>query len=372
MKYVASINVDNLVLLAGDMSITTLSELHIALTNMTCTEIIIRKDFSDKFFTKEGIQEFVEVAASLSPWITITVENVYYDNVQAVAEQYVKFNSIEECITELQFNPEKFLETIKNLSKEYLDVHDDHLALNGKLADLYIQTDNLTRELEEARKINSTLLSEYRELEDKSSILVNRLNTRYGKNVDLSKLNRQDENSYKRVLYLKEYSRVKYTDSMLYYLGEIIKTLYNEPVRFLVVGPYYANNLHVQYQNFIPHWELTYRDVMCENIYMAGMQQDLFKDILKDGNHSSYLIILDRSCCDDYFLEGRNVSYAAIASDIFDAPKNLESKSIISYEQGTLNIPHIADFASLSPELKIQAYSSMEIILKLIEMLEKR
>ena len=159
---------------------------------------------------------------------------------------------------------------------------------------------------------------------------------------------------------------------MLYYLQEILKTLYNEPVRTVVLAPFYSHKNARLYPRYKPHWELTYRDVMCEDVYMAGLQPNLMADILKDGNHSSYLIILDRSCCDAPFVAGKNVETVYITSDINDLEPQIPLDQVISYESNTMNIQHIVDFTTKSPELCIQDYSNMEVIKNLIELIERR
>lgn len=104
---------------------------------------------------------------------------------------------------------------------------------------------------------------------------------------------------------------------------------------------------------------------------MSGYQPKLMTDILKNSNHVHYLIILDRGGYHVPHVSGGNVSTVYTASDVKDVPKNVSMKDVITYEEATLNIPYIEGFDEMSPEIKIQKYSSMPIMKGLISMLEE-
>ena len=147
--------------------------------------------------------------------------------------------------------------------------------------------------------------------------------------------------------------------------------MYGEPIRRVVIGPYYAYKQAELYPDLIPHWRLTYQDVYDSNIYMAGLQAKLMDNILQNANHVHYLIILDRSACNAPFVGGKNIVRIYTVSDLKDL-QGVSNKRIISYSPDTLNIPFIEDFDNNTNEDKIKKYSTMPIMRTLIDYLERR
>ena len=208
-------------------------------------------------------------------------------------------------------------------------------------------------------------------------IVNKRLNLQYNKHIDVHKLFKLEDNQYVKILYIKEISRVHYVDTLLYYLCEVIKTLYGEPVRQVVIAPFYAYSQAKLYDNFVPHWELSYQDVYDSNIYMAGLQQKLLNNILQNANHVHYLVILVRSMCDKVFLTANNMVTVYTASDRSDLlklykKKDLDHDHIISYDGDTLYIPYIESFQKDTVEERIKKYTSMDIMQKLLEFIEQK
>ena len=54
-----------------------------------------------------------------------------------------------------------------------------------------------------------------------------------------------------------------------------------------------------------------------------------------------------------------------------DIPTEVSKSDVISYSEDTMFIPYIEDFDKLSPEDKIQKYSSMSVTKELIKILEE-
>ena len=92
--------------------------------------------------------------------------------------------------------------------------------------------------------------------------------------------------------------------------------------------------------------------------------------LTQNSNHLRFVIVLDRAGYITPHVTGNNVTVVYTASDKADIPEGVAADRVITYEADTLNIPHVPDFNSLSLEKKIQKYSSMPIIQKMINILE--
>lgn len=371
MKYVAVTKVDNDIIIKGDMCCITPQELYVALTDKNTTEIVITKKFADTFFTYSALCDFVEYSAAIAPHVRIVVEDTIHDNAIEVVRQIQDYKNPDELIYAIEQNPSKVISTIQLLCKSYIQARDESAVANNKLATMLVQIEDLKKELEYAKQDYEKLHSVKNEVDAKLHALVSRVNYRYEKTVNPDEMFVAKHNSYNHVLYIKEISRVHYTDTLLYYLQEILKTLYNVPVRTVVIGPYYSYGQEKLYPSFKPHWNLSYRDVYCGNIYMAGYQPKVMKDVLQNSNHVNYLIVLDRGGYQFPHIDCKNTSVVYTASDLKDVPEDIDFSKVISYDQSSLNIPYIENFDALSPEDKIQKYSSMTVTKELIKRLEE-
>lgn len=371
MRYVAVTEINNEIILQGDCCCTELKELYIALTDTEATEIVISKEFANKFFTYTSLCDFVEHSAAIVPHIRIVVEGEVYDKTLHSVQELMLYRDTDEFIYAMEHNPDKFLSTIKSLCKSYMEAHNEVAVANNKLATVIVKAEDLQQQLHYADVDYESLLNEKNLVDAKLHSLVNRVNYKYEKTLVPDELFQLEHNSFTRILYLKETSRVHYTDTLLYYLQEILKTLYSMPVRTVVIEPFYSYGRIKQYPGFKPHWDLTYRDVYSGNIYMAGFQGKVMNAILQNPNHVNYLIVLDRGGYAFNHIIGGNVVNVDIASDIKDLPEDVNPKKALTYSDKTLFIPYIDGFEHLSPEDKILKYSSMGITKELIKMLEE-
>jgi hypothetical protein len=165
---------------------------------------------------------------------------------------------------------------------------------------------------------------------------------------------------------------VHYVDTLIYYVLEILKTLYGVPTRFVVIESAFAYERASLYPTCVRHTELTFRDVVDSNIYMAGFHPNLMESILKNPSNAEYLIVLDRSGFDRPYLRGENVEGLVTVSDMNDLGEGLVNRNrIISYSNTTLHVPFIKEFNNLSMEEKIGKYSSMQATKDIINLLER-
>lgn len=369
MKYIAKLKVDNDILLHGDGCITTLHELYKVLIDKQTNEIEISKEFAEHFFTYQGLCDFVEQATFVAPNVRIAVPDYLVDNTLSVVKDLQYYRNPDDFIYALEQNPNRIISTVQELCKSYMSVHEEAAIANAKLSSMLVQIDELERKLSYSKMDYGELVKTKNDMESKLHVLVNRMNYSYDKTVNPDELFVIKHNSYKHILYLKEITRVHFTDTLVYYLQQILRTLYGMPVRSVVIEPYYAYGSASRYPGYKTHWNLSYRDVYSGDILMAGFQPKLMTDIMYNPNHVNYLILLDRGGYSVPHLDCPNVSVVHLASDVKDLPENYELA--ITYDTKTETIPFVEDFANLSPEKKLQIYSSMDVTKKLINVLEE-
>lgn len=371
MKYVALLEVDNDIIIHGDECVTDLSGLYKAIVQKDTTEIEIRKEFADNFFTYSALCDFVAYTAALAPNILITVQDTVYDNLSAAVKLLSEYSTQESLIYALNSKPDLILQTIQSLCAYFNDIHDEQSVSNNKIASLRVRIDELQRELQRMSDKYSDTQDNANVLSSKLQTLISRTNFRYDKTINPDEMFVCKHNAYNSILYIREITRVHYTDTLVYYLQEILRTLYGCPVRSVVIEPFYAYKRIEMYPGYKPHWHLSYRDVYSGNIFMAGFQPKLMTDILYNSNKVNYLIVLDRGGYMTPHIEGKNVHLVHTASDLKDVHGDIDLSTVISYNESTLNIPYIDDFENLSPEQRVQKYSSMPVTKQLLKVLEE-
>ena len=371
MKYIALPKVDNDILIHGDECVTNLEELYNALSDPECTEIELRKDFCDIYFTYTALVDFVENCGAVAPNVVVYVENTSYSDTNSAVREISQYKTMEEFMYALQLDSSKLIATVQTLCNYYFATRDEAAASNNKVSELMVQID----ELQAAKKVLENNLKNVQEhaniVNANLQALVNRVNFRYEKTIKVDEQFVLRENAYRHVLYIKEITRVRFVDTLLYYLQEIMKTMYTVPVRTVVIEPFYSYGREALYPGYAPHWQLSYRDVYSGNIFMAGVQPKVLRDVLQNSNHLHYLVILDRGGYMEPHVAGQNVSTLYTITSLSDLSDKVDKSDVISYNEDTLNIPYIDGFDEMSPEEKIQRYSSMPIMQVLVNKLEE-
>lgn len=370
MKYIALSKVDNEILINGDECVITLQELYLALSDPECTEIVLKKDFCDKYFTFPALCDFVENCGTVAPNVTVRVEDTVYTDTNSAVRELARYKTQEEFVYAMQVNPTKIIATVQTLCDYYFSTRDEASAANNKLSEMMILVDELKESKARVENDLSTVREHANSLSASLQSLVNRVNFRYEKTIKPDELFTVRDNQYKHILYIKEVTRVRFVDTLLYYLQEIMKTLYTVPVRSVVIEPFYSYGREKLYPRHQPHWNLSYRDIYSGDIFMSGVQPKVLKAVLLNSTHVHYLIILDRGGYMENHVAGSNVTTLYTVADMKDAPE-VAQDHIISYNEDTLNIPYIEDFEELSPEERIQKYSSMPVMQTLVNTLEE-
>jgi len=265
------------------------------------------------------------------------------------------------------------LSIIQRVVADSNKVRQDSVLASAKLGAMHLELAKLQLEVNRAEQSESVVRLLLDSATIKLETLLSRINYNYGKDIDPNKLSgiNVDFKRYRKILYIKEITRVKYTDTLLYYLQEILKTLYGVPARLLVIEPRDSYSRASLYPKCKPHTELTYAGVYTEDIFMAGYQQKLTESILSNPGEVDYLLILDRSCTDTPFVVGAGVETIYTVSDMKDIKFSCKLNALLSYSKDTLHVKYIKDFDEMSMEEKITAYSSMSTVQHLINVLER-
>ena len=373
MVYLCTIQVTSEDKLSNKAFIQSLEELNrVVIDNKSHHKIILRKDFIDTYFPYNQVGEYINNVTNINP--NILFETEYYvlqskidnDILSLITDNLSK----DDLMLIMQFKYHDFVEALLKLIKGYSETKNFELEGASIISSLRETIDSLNREVERLRDALDKESLNKADVQDKLSVLVKRINYTHNIGVSEDMLFISEHNNYDKVIYIKEFTRVQYVDTLVYSLQEILKLLYSMPTRLLVIESYYANGKIRQYPKLKPHYKLTERDVLSEDILMLGYQPNLFRDIMRNPSNISIIIILDRAGYTSPHLFGDNVEYIFTASDLDDVPEDVPKSRVISYSKDTLNIPYIKDFNELSISQRVQRYSSLPIIKQLINMIQ--
>lgn len=375
MIYVASLVEDMADKLEGYMFIHSPKELDKILLNKTgFHKVIVRTDFVKKFFTPTGIANYIHNAA-------IVNRNIKFE-LQSDSNDIITLNKMKEKIKKC-LTPEELIDLIVRYGYEFVDILDNIILtsevgynellaysnqvgqLQNVINEMKVENDNLKEQLNEE-------VRNKQDYQSKFDLLIGRINYQYNKNMDKKKMFQVSENRYDKILYIKEGTRVQYLDSLVTYLQEILKIMFDMPARVVVIEPYFSDDKIRQYPNLKPHTMLIQKDVLQGDILMLGFQYKIMEDILKNATKTSILIVVDRGGMAYHHIDASNVEYLYTYSDLNDKPEAIPNDRCISYSEDTLSIPYIKGFDVMGGNERINVYSSMPVMKSIIKLLEKR
>lgn len=374
MMYLASLQEETKDKVDGYKFIHTKSELdRLVVDNLTSNRVVIRQDFAHEYFTPTGLATYIEnvrrMNANLIIDLDITEEIATQD---VMIERLKDCRNIDELIMLLGAYEKEVMDTLKYLIEKNNSNYQQMLEYSNQVSRLQSVIEGLQEEIKEKDIAIQTESNNKLSYQTQFHALVSRINYQFGKNIDKSKLFTTDRNSYDKILYIKEISRVQYTDTLIYYLKEILKMLYGMPTRILVIESYYAASKIPLYPDLVPHHNLIERDVIKGDILMLGMQPNIMSDILKNSSNISVLIVLDRGGYAIPHITGDNVELLYTVSDLKDIPDGIPLGRVISYDESTQFIKYIKDFDKLDSSAKISAYSSMSIVKNIVQLIERK
>lgn len=375
MKYVTTLEEDSSIILNGDRCITSVAELYQVLLRSDTTEIVMTQAFVEKYFTTFGIKTFIESASQINRTVLIHTDEIdaILDNDQVA--QLRGLETREDYMNALLLREDDILSTIKMLCDFYDSAVQENIAANNKVATLHLLNSQTESKLKDRESDYAKLMNIKNDLEVKLKTLISRINYNYSKDIDANKVTQITGHRYDKVLYVKEISRIHFTDTLIFYLQEILKITYGVPCRLVVIEPEMAYARCALYPRCKPYYDLTKQDVYQSDIVMAGMQSRLLEDIIHNPACMNYLIVLDRSGYTVPHIYGKNIELVYTVSDLSDMDTleiRAEMDHIIAYDTRTLNIPFVENFESMSVEERMKTYSSMKIVQELVSILERR
>lgn len=345
----------------------------VVIDNTHANTIIFRKDFISKYYTPSGFEEFMLSARKVNPNLIIKMEeDLDMINFDKMTQKINNTKTLEELITLVSYYPNEVYDTIKTITGTIETHKEKFLEYSAQISELQNRNLSLIEEKEElARRLELQQLTD-ESLKSRHNILVSRINYQYGVNYNADKTFVVDENSFDKIIYIKEVTRVQYVDTFIYYLREILKIIYGMPTRTVVIESYYADSKPPLYPDLKPHYELNHEDILSGNILMLGMQPKIMTDVLKNASNISFLIVLDRAGYSEPHIIGDNVEYFFTVSDLNDLPDTIDKTRVISYDDGTLSIPFIDRFDELDSSNKMALYSSFPITKSIIDLLNTK
>lgn len=372
MIYTCSLQNKSSEAISGHIIIRTLEDLYRAIGNSDTREIYLENDFVDKFFIPKTLAVFIKEAESINRFLKIHVSEKYKTSDNKAIEKLKSLRTREDFLNYIMKDKDS-IRIIRMLYEAYEADKRDILLATSKISTMHLENSDLRKKLDIAESKTNVTEELYKSVVSKLDTLVSRINYKYGKSIDTKAMDAVHIpfRKYDKILYVKEITRVTYVDTLLYYLQEILRTLYAMPVRFIVLEAPYAYSRSELYPRCKDFMKATFKDVSQDDIFMAGFQAEMVKDILKNPSNVKFLIVLDRTGWYIPYIHGDGVEHVYTVSDVEDLKINLPMKRIISYNKDTLFIPHLKEFTNMSMEEKISKYSSMEIVRALIELLER-
>lgn len=335
--------------------------------------IIFRNDFISKYYTPSGFEEFISSTRRVNPNIIIKLdEDLGSTQFDEMTQKINRTRTLEELMTLISYYPNEVYDTIKSITSNIEEHKEQFLGYSAQISELQNRNLSLTQEAEELmRQLELQQLTD-ESIKSRLNILISRINYQYGINYNADKTFVVDKNSYDKVIYIKEITRVQYIDTFIYFLREILKVIYGIPTRTVVIESYYADAKVPLYKDLKPHYELTHEDVLSGNILMLGMQPKIMTDVLKNASNISFLIVLDRAGYSEPHITGDNVEYLFTASDMNDVPDTIDKSRVISYDENNLSIPYIERFDELDMTNKMALYSSFPITKSIVDLLNTK
>lgn len=265
--------------------------------------------------------------------------------------KYVSFNTKEACYV------------VKQLLQYYQNKYSSLLNFSKEIESANLVNFNLKKEnniLKEELQIKNELLNTVNNTNQELVNLMNKNNIYYKQPTDAKELLNIN---FRKILYIKEVTNVRFMSSLVYYLNEILNTKMNNSCRVLVIENSGRDNIiDIKYPTYVPHSQANIYSVAKGNIVMSGYQSDILDVILTNKYKFDNLIILDRTGRDNLFISNPHIRTLYTFSDLHDNHLEIPEEDIISYSTETMHIPYNKDFNELSNQEKIIYYSSLDIV----------
>lgn len=269
-------------------------------------------------------------------------------------------------------NPYESMEFLRELLNEYKRINMNTNAILNKAATLELENKNLMDQLDNVKIHCKESDKKYSLLRQAYDSLISKINTQY------FPYEEEGDGGYEpaiihfeKILYVKEISQVKYTQTMLYYLQNILNTISDNHTRSIIIECPYTYHLEPLYPNFVAHNKLTHGELINSDLLMIGYQKDILLSVLQNTTRNKYLIIWDRTGTENIYVKNQKVRVLYCLSDIKDNEHfHFPETNILCYEESLKHISYIKEFESMGIQEKMAVYSSMPIIKELIAAME--
>lgn len=370
MIYLASLDDEQEEIIDGKLVLTTLGDVYRIIHREDTEKLIFKQSFIDKFFSDTGFKSFTIECKKLNNYLKVEYPARYTFEDDKDIEELKSIKNYEDLLDYTIYHKQDAIKTIQKIYSLYEKNNSETLLANSKLASLYLELSECKEKLKQSEQRELSTNNILNKTTRKLNSLIAKINGSHGIDAPIESI-KITNNRYRKVLYIKELTRVIYTDTLIKYLMEILKTLQGIPTRLLVIEAQDAigkGRLYPDCKHFV---DLSLDDVFNQNIFMSGFQNHIAESILKNPSSVEYLIVLDRSGSEDPFIYGHNVEQLTTVSDLKDLQNTNDLSRVISYSKDTLYIPHIDNFNELNAEVRIREYSSLSIMRSLIDLLER-
>lgn len=374
MIYLASLNEKVSDRLNGYSLISTREELdRVVADNTKADKVIIRSDFATEYFTPRSLKKFLDNIKVINLNITVQLEeSTEVSTLDDFIQRLADVNTVDDMFYYMSHYSVEMLDALKVLVSKNVEVQKEALQSANSQARLQGLVDELKGEVSSLKYALRTEQTNKYNAQTKLDVLVRRINNQYNKGIDQQKLFLLNSNSYDKIIYIKELTRVQYVDSLVKYLKEVMKILYHMPTKVCVVESYYSEGKESLYKEYVPQHRLSERDVVYSDILMFGLQPNLMTDILRNSSGISLLIVLDRGGYKTPHITGENVEYIYTISNLEELPSDIPKDRVISYSEESMFIPYIKGFNEMEEFEKVSKYSSTQIVKKLVKLAEGR
>jgi len=212
--------------LEGYQHISTREELNqIVCDNKQVNKVIVRRDFAEEYFTASGLEEYIRCAKALNRNLIIEMEVPSKTKISSQLKDKLRRAKTTEELTTLSIKyPKEFKDVIDNFLKEDNNAQSTILAAENRVSRLQAIVDEQKRKLEEMEQALSLEQTNKFLAMSKLDALIKRINYQYNVGVEEGKMFEVSEHRFDKILYFKEYTRVQYMDSFIYYLRRFLKS----------------------------------------------------------------------------------------------------------------------------------------------------
>ena len=265
MKYVAAIEDVLDYKLEGYYKIPSKVELDKVVCNNrdSISTVVLLPDFVNEYFTPSGLVSYITNTAKVNNKLIFDTSRIgALTSVTEFSKKLHSAKTVNEVLLIACKYEKEFMDTLGYLTSEDTEYQNSLLNLEARINSMQNELHSKEIEIEALRHQVKNEQDVKLNLSNRLSSLVSKINYQYNINLNPNELFTLNKNSYNKILYIKELTRVQYVDSLVYYLKEILSVLYGMPTRVCVIESEYASGKVSQYRDFVPMFRMKERDIL--------------------------------------------------------------------------------------------------------------